>query len=382
MLHEISDDVWIEKILAYATPRTLAKLMLTNRYFYKILNNDSFAIANLWKFQLDNIHLTTFTDKSLDCQNIITELMQHYGDNSKLVFRQICNITSAGVIMSRLYLNSKYNFGLVKQKKSSDTNTAIKLVFVSSVYPFKCNLLHIGFLGCLSYYAPTVFDNNCFKNTFVSHSKKKESDFTFNVWDTSGTENYHRIRSLIYPGTNYYVYVFDMHRPLDLQGVETWIAETNSQARAPYILLGVNWTHYDNECNNYDMLSDFISSGRVLSKEIIISKCKEIDALGFIELRIANDPITDAKQAFDAVMRVCASHTKETNFIAPDYVTRDVVHHFGRGSLLLGSPAPSPKQSPRTPKSPKSFSLSSFFSSPVRSLSQSRLSVSDVNILN
>ena len=88
--------------------------------------------------------------------------------------------------------------------------TGLLITFTTSSFP--------------SHYLPTVFD---------SFSKDLEVDgtsVTLNLWDTAGQEEYARLRTLSYPGTDVFIICFSLVSPSSLDNVrdsvvsnsETW----------------------------------------------------------------------------------------------------------------------------------------------------------------
>ena len=83
-------------------------------------------------------------------------------------------------------------------------------------------------------YIPTVFDN--YSSTIMLNEKAVE----VGLWDTAGQEDYARLRTLSYPGTDIFLVCFSLVHPTSLENVrDKWTPELSHHAPGvPKLLVG------------------------------------------------------------------------------------------------------------------------------------------------
>lgn len=83
-------------------------------------------------------------------------------------------------------------------------------------------------------YIPTVFDN--YSSTIMLNEKPVE----VGLWDTAGQEEYARLRTLSYPGTDVFLICFSLVHPTSLENVrDKWTPELSHYApEVPRVLVG------------------------------------------------------------------------------------------------------------------------------------------------
>ena len=73
-------------------------------------------------------------------------------------------------------------------------------------------------------YVPTIFDNYSPQVKFEDGGETKEINLS--LWDTAGSEDYDRLRSLSYPGTDVFLICFSIRNKISFTNVSVkWIKE-------------------------------------------------------------------------------------------------------------------------------------------------------------
>ena len=87
-------------------------------------------------------------------------------------------------------------------------------------------------------YVPTIFDNYSPQVKFEDGGETK--DINLGLWDTAGSEDYDRLRSLSYPGTDVFLICFSIRNKISFTNVsEKWIKEVQKHnPSTPVILVG------------------------------------------------------------------------------------------------------------------------------------------------
>ena len=90
-------------------------------------------------------------------------------------------------------------------------------------------------------YVPTVFDNYSV-NVLV-----EDQAINIQLWDTSGQEDYKKLRPLSYIGADVFILAFSLCDPTSLENIENiWLPEiTEHCPGTPYILVGTNSSFRD-----------------------------------------------------------------------------------------------------------------------------------------
>ena len=85
-----------------------------------------------------------------------------------------------------------------------------------------------------SKYVPTVFDN------YTDHMTLDNESFCFALWDTSGQDDYERLRPLSYPQTDVFLICYSIDCLTSYQNVKTkwWTEVTHFCSKSKKILVG------------------------------------------------------------------------------------------------------------------------------------------------
>ena len=106
-----------------------------------------------------------------------------------------------------------------------------------------CGDGEVGKTGLLITFTTSSFPQHYLPTVFDSFSKDLEVDgtcVTLNLWDTAGQEEYARLRTLSYPGTDVFIICFSLVSPSSLENVrDAWAPELGHYCpQAPKILVG------------------------------------------------------------------------------------------------------------------------------------------------
>lgn len=128
----------------------------------------------------------------------------------------------------------------------------IKCVVVGDDISEKTKLLISYATDDASEYNPTVFDN------YEKQIIVDDQPVNLQLWDTSGQQDYKKLRPLSYPQTDIFIVTFALISPTSLEDVETfWVPEIREHCPGtPYILLGTFMT----ERNEFDKHRDEYTS--------------------------------------------------------------------------------------------------------------------------
>ena len=92
-----------------------------------------------------------------------------------------------------------------------------------------CGDGEVGKTGLLITFTTSSFPQHYLPTVFDSFSKDLEVDgtsVTLNLWDTAGQEEYARLRTLSYPGTDVFIICFSLVSPSSLENVrDAWALE-------------------------------------------------------------------------------------------------------------------------------------------------------------
>ncbi|KAJ3439766.1 gtpase crac1b [Anaeramoeba flamelloides] len=83
-------------------------------------------------------------------------------------------------------------------------------------------------------YVPTVFDNQ------ITHITLNEERILISLWDTSGQDDYERLRPLSYPGTDIFLLCYSVARRDSFKNIKTkWYLEIKHHCpNVPFVLVG------------------------------------------------------------------------------------------------------------------------------------------------
>ena len=106
-----------------------------------------------------------------------------------------------------------------------------------------CGDGEVGKTGLLITFTTSTFPSEYMPTVFDSFSRDLEVDgvqVTLNLWDTAGQEEYARLRTLSYPGTDVFILCFSLVSPSSLDNVrDAWMPElTHHGQQAPKLLVG------------------------------------------------------------------------------------------------------------------------------------------------
>lgn len=146
----------------------------------------------------------------------------------------------------------------------------IKLVIVGDDKIGKKSLLFTYTMnGYPKEYLPTVFD------TYGSTVMIDNKPFNLQLWNTSGHEEYKRLRTLSYPKTDIFLVLFSVDNRESLNNaINEWIPEIQHHCpKIPFILVGTKIDLRENE-----------NGDKFISKEEGEAKAKEVGAAKYIEV--------------------------------------------------------------------------------------------------
>lgn len=118
----------------------------------------------------------------------------------------------------------------------------IKCVVVGDEIAEKSKLLLTYVNGENNEYNPTVFDN------FTKEVIVDDQPVNLQLWDTSGHQDYKKLRPLSYPQTDIFIVAFALISPTSLEDTESiWVPEIREHCPGtPYILVGTHKNARDN----------------------------------------------------------------------------------------------------------------------------------------
>lgn len=153
-------------------------------------------------------------------------------------------------------------------------------------------------------YIPTVFDN------YSANVMVEDQAINLQLWDTSGQEDYKKLRPLSYPQTDIFILSFSLVSPTSLENVENmWVPEIKEHCPGiPYILVGLKSGLRD-EFHLHE--SEYRSYGwEPVSYEQGNEMKNKIGALAYVEC----DPISQyhLKETFEAAIKVVLHYHYET----------------------------------------------------------------------
>ncbi|KAM3596202.1 uncharacterized protein V6R79_010246 [Siganus canaliculatus] len=152
----------------------------------------------------------------------------------------------------------------------------IKCVVVGDAEVEKTKLLISYTIGKCPDYIPTVFDN------YAVTVLIGDEPHTLAIYDTSGQEDYLRLRPLSYPDTDVFLVCFSVVSPDSLENVrEKWVPEISHHCpQTPFLLVG---THVDlrDDSNTLEKLSK--NKQRVLTHEDGEKMAQELKAVKYME---------------------------------------------------------------------------------------------------
>ncbi|KAF0379025.1 Cell division control protein 42 [Gigaspora margarita] len=109
-----------------------------------------------------------------------------------------------------------------------------KCVIIGDFCAGKTELL-VSFKRCgIPFHSPTVFEN------YVMTFNIGDESYDLALWDTSGQEEYDRIRPLSYPDADVVLICFSVTSPASFENVkETWVPEVRHYCPGiPYLIVG------------------------------------------------------------------------------------------------------------------------------------------------
>merc|ERR1711934_88780 len=153
-------------------------------------------------------------------------------------------------------------------------------------------------------YRPTVFHNS-FK--MVEHPTTKEQ-FSLQLWDTAGQEEYAEARKSCYEGTSILLIGFSLVEPDSLANVAaTWEAEANLDKlrKAPRLLVGLKA-----DLKNDDKIKEDLAkrNEEPVTEEAAKKMADKIEAKGYFETSAKNNQGVQELFA-EAIKLVCAEDT-------------------------------------------------------------------------
>ena len=155
----------------------------------------------------------------------------------------------------------------------------VKLVFVGDgAVGCTCLIIRYLYNKFMNEYAPTVFDK---------YQKCVEIDgkeYTLNVIDTAGQEEYGRLRPLHYPATDVFVVVFSVVRPASYENVAAkWIPEVKHHMPNTSIVLVGNQIDKRTDPNCLKQLAESKKKEEPITTEMGVKLAREINAATYVE---------------------------------------------------------------------------------------------------
>ncbi len=162
--------------------------------------------------------------------------------------------------------------------RTTDTNnTSIKCVFVGDNVADKTNLLVTYTTGAFPLiYQPTVFTN------YAYTVRIGNVPYSLGLFDTSGREDYDRLRPLSYEQTDLFIVCYSVVAPSSFYNVrDKWVPEIREYCpNTPFILVGTQIDMRDDRrlSNNSNNVVSF-DDGKKLAKMLKAVNCVECSAL-------------------------------------------------------------------------------------------------------
>ena len=186
---------------------------------------------------------------------------------------------------------------------------AIKIVFVGDGCVGKtCALVAYTQQVFPTQYLPTVYDNFS-TQVQVEYAGRKET-VTLGLWDTSGVEDYDRLRPLSYPNTDVFVICTSVVSPESVENAkEKWIHEVRHHCPdTPVILVGLK-TDLRDDPVIIRKLKERSQSSITFKQGVQLAK--ELRAVKYLECSSKNRQ--GLKLVFDEVIRVAIHPDKDRN---------------------------------------------------------------------
>ncbi|KAH0798000.1 Ras-like GTP-binding protein Rho1 [Histomonas meleagridis] len=132
----------------------------------------------------------------------------------------------------------------------------------------------------------TIVENYQIETNFNKH------DIKINVCDTSGQEEYDRLRPISYSGADVLIVCFSLFSPESFRNVdEMWLKDIREYCKGvPYILAGLK-----------NDLIDNISSEEIITRQQGEAMKEKIGAYGYIECSV--DKYTSVNEVFELAIR-------------------------------------------------------------------------------
>ncbi len=154
---------------------------------------------------------------------------------------------------------------------------SIKVVVVGDGAVGKtCMLISFTTNGFPGGYTPTIFDN------FAANVMFEKEPVCLALWDTSGQEEYDRLRPLSYPQTDVFLVCFSIVSPTSLANVKSkWVPEVNHNCPGtPFVLVG---TKQDLRDDNEAISRLAERSLSPISSSQGIAMAKDVGAVKYVE---------------------------------------------------------------------------------------------------
>lgn len=134
-------------------------------------------------------------------------------------------------------------------------------------------------------YVPTVFDN--YKKTILFN----DEEIDLQLWDTSGQNDYVKLRPLSYPQTDIFIVTFSLVSPMSLQNVEDiWVPEIREHCpNTPYILVGTKlnmrdtFSEHEEEYKKNGWKPVTTEEGLAMKEKVLAQEYMECDAFTDLE---------------------------------------------------------------------------------------------------
>ncbi|KAJ5072112.1 hypothetical protein M0811_09492 [Anaeramoeba ignava] len=150
-------------------------------------------------------------------------------------------------------------------------------------------------------YMPTIFEN------YVENMKIDETEVRLSLWDTTGQEDYDKLRTLSYLKTDVFIICFSFFLPSSFENVkQKWVPEINHFCpHAPIILLGSSFSFSDDKND----LPDFSENSHIISHKQAVELANDINAVKYLECFSLSQ--NSLKIVFDEAIRAVLDEKSE-----------------------------------------------------------------------